>query len=236
MQIIDFLWRGAAGPSFRRRNSGPEEELIDWFLDQDLVRIPAGHRATVFREPRLTSGFPDLVIVLWKQDVAKSWSPSRASLLKDDLRLMHLLACSGPQTADSIRALFPAWERPLARLEAAGMVRLSDEHWEHDPLDRIFAATHIIAIEAKVKEWRSALEQAYLNTWFASLSCVLVPRVPRSSTLLQDAKELGLTVFTKEQATCILELDTDPKPRSYVSWLFNDWAWRAAEHHEQVRR
>jgi hypothetical protein len=235
MQIVDELWSGAPGLSFRRRCSGPEDVLIEWFLEQELVRVPPGHRVTVFREPRLASGFPDLVIVLWKERVAKQWSPARASLLPCDLRLMHLLTSSGPQTEEAIETIFPDWERPLARLEEAGMVRMCEEQWEHHSLDIVFAATQIIAVEAKMKEWRSALAQAHLNTWFASESCVLVPRVPRNSTLLQDARELGVTVFAQEQATCVLYRSLCGTPRSYVSWLFNDWAWRAAEHQAASR-
>jgi hypothetical protein len=230
MQIVDALWSGARGLSFRRRCAGPEDDLIEWFLDQDLVRIPVGHRVTVFREPRLPSGFPDLVMVLWKEEVARLWNPSRASLLNSDLRLMHLLTSSGPQTSEAIEAIFPDWERPLARLEEAGMVRMSQELWEHHSLEIVFAATQIIAVEAKIKEWRGALAQAHLNTWFASHSCILIPRVPRNSTLLQDAREMGVTVFAQEQTTCALNSSLESAPRSYVSWLFNDWAWRAAEH------
>jgi hypothetical protein len=110
------------------------------------------------------------------------------------------------------------------------MVRMCEQHWENHSLDIVFAATQIIAVEAKMKEWRSALAQAHLNTWFTSHSWVLVPRVPRNSTLLQDARELGVTVLAQEQATCVLNSNLDETPRSYVSWIFNDWAWRAAEH------
>lgn len=233
MQIVDAaLGNGAQGLSFRRRCPGPEDLLVDWFLTQDLVRIPSGHRATAFREPRLPSGFPDLVIVIWKEAIARQWSPARESLQASDLRLMHLLACSGPQTPEAIEALFPNWERSLQRLAEAGMVRTNKERWEIQSLDLVFAATQIIAVEAKIKEWRSALDQAHLNTWFASDSWVLVPRVPRNSTLLQDARELGVTVFAQESAICPMSAPAACTPRCYVSWLFNDWAWRAARQQE----
>jgi len=237
MQIVDAPLRspgGARDLSFRRRCPGPEDVLVDWFLGQELLRVPRGHRITVFREPRLPSGFPDLVVVIWSEAVAMEWTPARASLLPSDLRLMQLLTSSGPQTSAAIRTLFPDHGRVLARLLEAGMIRTSLERWEAESLDTVFAATQIIAIEAKVKEWRSALDQAHLNTWFASLSCVLVPRVPRNSTLLQDARELGVTVFAQEQMSCAVNMPAEVAPRSYISWLFNDWAWRAARQ-EQIR-
>jgi hypothetical protein len=229
MQIIDSFSSGSNGFAFRRRCGGPEDQLIDWFLDQQFVRIPAGYRATVFREPRLASGFPDLVIVLWNEAVAQLWRPARASLAASDLRIMHFLVSAGPQTSGAVSSVFPNPQRGLARLEEAGMVSLHEGRWNHSSLETIFAATQIIAIEAKMKEWREALAQAHLNTWFASHSCVLVPRIPRNSTLLQDARDLDLTVFAQEQSACAINHSHEAVPRSYVSWLFNDWAWRAAE-------
>lgn len=86
----------------------------------------------------------------------------------------------------------------------------------------------MIAVEAKIDEWKAALEQAHLNTWFASESCVLVPRVPRNSELLRTAQELGVRVLARESDQWDIPDPIRSGPRSYVSWLFNDWAWRAA--------
>ena len=54
------------GLSFRRARLGPEQELVDWFLERDTVRPCSGERVTIFREPRLASGSPELVGVVWK--------------------------------------------------------------------------------------------------------------------------------------------------------------------------
>ena len=229
MQVVDAeLSTRAQGLLFRRSPSGPEQVLVDWFLQQDLVRVPRGHRVTVFREPRLPSGFPDLVIVIWKEAVTSRWKPSRASLTATDLRLAHLLTRSGPQTEDTLKAMFSTWKETLDRLAEAGMIRKTRRFWQIQSLDAVFAAKEIIAVEAKMKEWRSALEQAYLNTWFASRSAILVPHIPRGSTLLHDADELGVTVVAQENPTCALAVPEERIPRSYVSWLFNEWAWRTA--------
>jgi len=229
MQVVE------AGPStktpgllFRRTPCGPEQALVNWFLQQDLVRVPRGHRATVFREPRLPSGFPDLVIVIWREAVALHWKPSRASLTATDLRLVHFLTRSGPQTEDVLKAMFSAWREALDRLAEAAMIRKIRRSWRVQSLDTVFAATEIIAVEAKMREWRSALEQAHLNTWFASQSAILVPRIPRGSTLLHDADDLGVTVVAQENPTCALAATDELNPRSYVSWLFNEWAWQMA--------
>lgn len=230
MFVIDaHLSSSAPGLSFRKSKAGPEKELVDWFLRQNLVRVPRGHNVTVFREPRLPSGFPDLVIVVWKASVAQRWTSDRAALTPRDLRLMHFLGNEGPKGIEELRTVFSApVDRQLERLGEAAMVRTTKGRWQARSLTATFAASHIIAIEAKISEWRAALEQAHLNTWFASDSCVLVPRVPRNSELLRDAAELGVRVLARDNDSWEIQDPVRSTPRSYVSWLFNDWAWRAA--------
>ncbi len=217
------------GLSFRTGTNGPEQELLNWFLEQDVITVPRGHKVTVFREPRLPSGYPDLVIVIWKESVARHWTSDRTSLTASDLRLMHFLENEGPKAVEELRAIFPAAvEERLERLAEASMIRSSKGCWRARSLTTTFAARHIIAVEAKICEWRAALDQAHLNTWFASESCVLVPRVPRNSELLRDAQRLGVRVLAKESDHWDIQGPIRSAPRSYVSWLFNDWAWRAA--------
>ena len=230
MLVVDTLQATSQlGLSFRKRREGPEQELIDWFLEQQIITVPRGHRMTVFREPRLPSGFPDLVIVIWNESVARPWKTSREALGASDLRLMHYLANEGPTTLDDLRSIFaPQVEKRLERLTEAAMVRTSNGRWLARSLATTFAASHIIAVEAKISQWKAALEQAHLNTWFASQSFILVPRIPRNSELLRDADNLGVTVLARESTHFNLQDAARSRPKSYVSWMFNDWAWRAA--------
>jgi len=218
-----------AGPSFRPRRLGPEEELLDWFLSELPIKISAGCDVVAFREPRLASGFPDLVIVIWDGRRAERWRQERATLAPVDLQLAHYLYLIGPSTQQRLRRVFG---RPMGgsieRLNAAGILRARGAKWLLRPLPTIFAAREIIAVEAKMSEWRGALMQAALNTWFASSSYVLVPDVPRRSSLLERAKKLGIGVWTKDFKAA-QPTKTDQLPRSYASWLFNEWAWRAAK-------
>jgi len=115
--------------------------------------------------------------------------------------------------------------RSLERLHAAGIVETKDRVWMLKPLSEVFAIKQLIAVEAKVSEWRAGLEQAWLNTWFASDSYLLVPRVPRGSTLLEEAQEIGIGVWTEEGQ--VIAPTCRPKlPASYASWLVNEWVGR----------
>src|SRR5688500_7744695 len=96
LTVLDFhVAPHHSGLSFRRSRSGPEQELVDWFLEQDAVKPGRGERLTIFREPKLASGFPDLVAVVWKESVTGRWTSARRDLTTRDLRVMHHLAVIG---------------------------------------------------------------------------------------------------------------------------------------------
>ena len=218
------------GASFRAQRPGPERDLIEWFIDREPLRIPRGCRATLFCEPRLDSGVPDLVLVLWSETATRNWSPSRADLTNGDLRLMHYLANVGPQDEDDLERFFPRNLLPaLERLEAAEMIRTVGDQWAPRALSTVFAARHIIAIEAKINEWGAAIDQARQNLWFASTSFVLFPRLPRDPRFLDAARAFGVGVWSKDDAFLDISLLGPARlPRSYASWLFNEWVWRVA--------
>lgn len=218
------------GARFLRKRSGPEAELVSEFLARIPFSPRFGWRSTVFREPRLASGSPDLVVVQWNEAVTAEWSACRAALTPEDMRLVHFLSLSGPTDEATIREAF---QRPIAaslgRLEAADMARFEVGHWRPRPLSKLYAVRRIIAIEAKVKEWAAALDQARLNTWFASDSYVLLPSLGPREKILEAAAAFGIGVWVKD--VLALQAPKDPEisqPRSYASWLFNEWAWRAS--------
>jgi hypothetical protein len=218
------------GLSFRRSRSGPEQELVDWFLGQNAVKPGRGERVTIFREPRLASGFPDLVAVVWKESVTGRWASARRDLRTSDLRVMHHLAVTGqPVDIATLTLLFPLQaERSLERLLLSGMVHYSRGHWKARSLSNNFAARRIVAVEAKVSEWRAALDQAFLNTWFTPESYILIPALPRKTTLLEAALQRGIGVLCQERTAWNFAPHVTRTPRSYASWLFNEWAWKAA--------
>lgn len=218
------------GASFRRALPGPERRLIEWFLDAFPFRIPASCRATVFCEPRLESGFPDLVVVIWNIRVTTGWTDARRELTHDDLRLLHYLHCNGRTQLTALVDVFGRHVRKsLERLQTARTARSIANDWVALSLATTFAARRIIAIEAKINEWATALEQAALNTWFASESYVLVPRIPRGNRLREEAVPQGVGVYTQsDDLVAVPATPSDNLPRSYASWVLNDWAWRAS--------
>jgi hypothetical protein len=219
------------GIVFRKSRPGPERELVQEFLTEMPFSIPRGCRATIFCEPRLESGFPDLVIVLWNVAVAKNWVCDRSRLTKEDIRLVHYLHQTGTLSSSALRQRLSRNVMPnLDRLEAADLIYRVGDLWKPRSLARSFAARRIIAIEAKISEWARAINQAFQNTWFASDSFVLLPTEKRVENIHASARSLGVQLCSPRK-----QLNYEPRvashylPRSYASWLFNEWAWRAAQ-------
>jgi hypothetical protein len=227
--------RGVRSLPFRRPRQGPETALVEWFLDRWPLRTPRGCGVTVFREPRLESGIPDLVVVMWDIKAAERWNPNRAAFQKADYQLMQLIRSSGSLRDRMVPHLSTrTLSKQLTRLEEAQMIRRKSNGWMPAPLSETFAARHIIAIEAKMSEWTAALMQARLNTWFASASYVLLPHVPRRSAVLERAQSHGVGVWTRAVDTKAVSLPATRKlPLSYASWLFNDWACHHAWSHRK---
>ena len=216
------------GLSFRKCRPGPEQELVDWFLRECPFRTPRGTELTVFCQPQLESGCPDIVLVLWSTAAVEKWDHRRSDLTRDDIRVLHYLYSTGPSTIEDLRATFGRKVvTAIERLASARTVRRLHGKWRARSLAASFAVRRIVAIEAKIGKWAQAVHQAALNTWFASDSCVLVPRVPRGAELLDQASDLGIHVLTRSDPNPVGKLSgTADLPRSYVSWLFNEWAWR----------
>jgi hypothetical protein len=217
------------GPQFRAGRPGAEAGLVDQFLADIPVGVPEGCRLTVFREPRLESGFPDLVVVVWDPKVTARWLACRRDLQPADIRLMHFLATREWMEQDYLERMigYPVGGS-LNRLSNAEMVRCSEGAVRASSLTESFAVRDIVAVEAKMTASEAVLSQAWLNTWFASKSYVLVPILGVRSNFLTRARKKNVGVWVGDDVSTVRQLASTHEqiPRSYASWLFNEWVWR----------
>jgi hypothetical protein len=214
----------------RTATQGPELEIVRAFLNRSICAKRTGHMVSVFCEPRLDTGYPDVVLVHWDREVADAWPVCRAELTSDDVRFLHFLNGARSVSRDEFRcrSSLRRSDRTIERLAAAGVVNVSRRSIHVRPLREIFAVRRLIALEAKISDWRRGLQQAFVNTWFASESFLLLARMPKGRLLLEDAARIGVGVVSADQdlSTPLLRSRRDRLPQSYASWLFNEWAWR----------
>lgn len=222
---------GGLGLRFRGPVAGPEQGLVATFLSTATIRLPPGRSLTVFAEPAMDTGFPDLVAVVWRRELARRWTSDRERLRAMDLRLLHLLATQGTMELSFIRRVFHrGLNAMLTRLEEAGVVTIGKEKCRARSTSSIFAVERIIAIEAKISAAQRALEQACANTWFSSESHALLPRPRTGERLMGVASSLGVGLlgFEENRVEKVCEAPVRAVPLSYGSWLFNEWTWRVA--------
>jgi hypothetical protein len=219
----------ATDTTFRATTHGPEKDLVRCFLLSESLIVPKGCEAAIFIEPRIETGFPDLVVVIVDKKRLAGWNPKRAKLNAEDFRLLHFLYEAGPLTQDKIENIFGRQVmKRLVRLRNARVLRKKNgDAWMVANLRRIFLAREIIAIEAKINEWKRVISQAVLNTWFASRSIILVSSESRGRALAKRVTGLPVGVWSLSPTPRKNILGTKSSlPRSYVSWLFDEWACR----------
>ena len=212
----------------RQSRPGPERKLLRAALKAEFLFrrcLPA----VFFHEPELPTGLPDLVAVYLAKSVP-SLCPSRLRLRDRHIRLLHHLYTVGTSTTSDLSRLLRIGKSELMHLlddlQAAELLRAYGEVIKPRSLARAFAVKHIVAIEAKVSDWSTALMQAAANHWFASHSYILIPPSRVLERINQRAEELGVGVLVLEEGQLRVALEPRVRtiPASYGSWLFNEWA------------
>lgn len=236
MQSIFDLSKTNENIGLRAREpiEGPENSLVERFIDELTSKWKKQDRQlAIFQQPKLDSGFPDVVLVEYTNDGYKHWNDSRSGLLLQDIKILHHLHWVNHSDQRLLRSQLGLREQELCssleRLADSKLVFLNSGQWFPIPLSEAFAITDIIAIEAKMNDWQSAFRQAHINKRFASKSYVLTSVKKPTSRIVQQAIKLGLGIFTGEEDNVqrLLKSSKSNLPLSYVSWLFNEWTGRS---------
>jgi len=212
----------------RAPRQGPELDLVNVVLRSGL---PSKGRLqpVVFQEPEMPTGFPDIVAVYAARELA-GWSDARLAFSNRHIRVLHHLYLSGgnsiAQLAEHLGSTGKHMRLLVDDLNNACVVNLRGDYVTSRSLSQIFSARRIVAIEAKIDDWRRAIEQAIGNTWFASHSYILMPAHSRMKFVQEEARAfgVGVLIFDGEEAQVLLEAKENPIPASYGSWLLNEWS------------
>ena len=217
------------GLRFRKAVPGPEQRLVDEFLESQVFQVPRGCRLTVFAQPALATGFPDIVAVVWRKSRAKAWPEERQELRAQDVRLIHVLHALGWTELAFLQKVFPTGlDASLRRLEAAELLVRRRHKCRARPAHRIFAVEMLVSVEAKVAPGSRLLEQAAQNAWFSSESYALLPSGCTMNRAVRQATGMGVGVLSHGESSTKLLATSQRRdvPASYGSWLFNEWVWR----------
>ena len=224
------------GLNTRSRCDGPESDLVHRFASAIVPSFQTRSRhkhLAIFYEPALETGFPDLVITVYDPRRFEDWSASRAALDIQDLKILNHLyhvGCSGSLAiGQQLGIRERVVDRAVEHLHDAGLLRRSREVWRPLPLSRTFGIKRLVAIEAKIADWRSVFQQASKNRWFASETYVLSPVSRPAIKTIERSKQLSIGIYTCSDmgVTEVTSSAQHPLPLCYASWLFNEWIGRS---------
>jgi len=210
---------------------GDEYSLVEQFIEYYCHMFMRNNRKTqlaVFVEPRIDSGFPDVVFASYLPSITDNWSDQRGVLDVHDLKLLAYL-CS-VKTALGARLIstlgFPEKQTitSLEKLMDAKLISYQDHSWRVRKLRDVFSLTKLIAVEAKIKDISRVVEQTHLNTRFASHSYALTNSEHPQNETVRTFKKLGIGLYGKgSQFRRIVEAKQHTLPSSYLSFQFNEW-------------
>lgn len=219
---------------FRLPTEGPEMRMVDSFLAKGLPEPLADERLSVMVEPKVEGAFPDIVAAYWDPQTASSWSPARRTLTKADIRLLHLLYVEGG--VGRVHEIMKRFRgrgvpRSIERLRSSSVIELVNEEICLRPLHEIFALKRLICIEAKVSSPMRAIDQAVRCTWFASDVYLLMPTLTGNESIRKIAALHGIGMILPDSSIDAAPVSSARAslPRSYASWMFNEWVWRLAD-------
>jgi hypothetical protein len=193
-------------------------------------RLPlpgSGERREVLLEPHVFSSFPDAVVVYWDAKAGALLRTRFDGVRLSDLRMLSALTMRGSMDLTDLAIEYgDQMSRGLRRLENAGAVTVGDSRAVVSPVEEIFAVRRLVAIEAKMHDWRGGLAQAVHNTWFAAESYLLLPTLPRGRAPYDEAERLSVglldesTELPAHASGCPMAL----RHPSVGAWLINAWA------------
>ncbi len=212
-----------------------EYKFLDKFLNSGYFDKfkSSKYKFTLIQEPFTEVGYADLVCIKWNRSITDMWVESRNKLVKDDIKILHhLYNCRIFKGIDEIVSELGFSDRDvndtLIRLLDANLITANKiNKVKIKPLKDIFFIHEIIAIEAKLKDWKRALEQSLNNVSFASKSFTLFPNKTINQQLLENYQKTDVGVLSF--GTTYSELVQPKKrkiPTTIASWYFNEYIGR----------
>ena len=222
----------------RNITTGEEYALVEQFISYYCDIFMHSNKKdllSVFIEPCIESGFPDIVFATYLPSITENWSDKRELLDIYDLKLLSYLYNSGTAVGSKLISKLGFTERQtlksLEKLMDAKLVSYREHSWRIRKLRDVFSLTKLIAVEAKINDISKLVDQTYRNTWFASHSYALTNSANPQSETVKTFSKYGIGLYCKgAQFHKIVEAKQFVLPSSYLSFQFNEWIGKTIAH------
>lgn len=216
--------------NFRKSRKGPELDLVATFLSSyQRIFDFEGYEVSTLIEPYINGSNPDILFILWDSDLCRYWKPERNALSKDDIKINHYISTFGKRgvlrqsIAETINYSDSFVQRSLNRLDKAGLIEYRNGNVISNDLDKKFFIKKIISVEAKITNWKEAIQQALLNQNFVSHSYILLPYEKINNSIEESIdKNIGLLGLDSNKTILRKRARKSKIPASYYSWILNE--------------
>ena len=161
----------------------------DEFKDiHNFLKSNKTNNLAIFVEPKVASGFPDIVFASYSPKILENWSEQRENLETNDLKVLSQLLMTKGSTGSELitRLKMPEKDtiQAIEKLLDAHMIIRDHGLWKPVDIKKIYNIKKLISVEAKMTDIKKVAEQSLINTWFASQSYALTSTSnPQSSTI-----------------------------------------------------
>ena len=203
------------------------KEFIEFYCDRFLKNNKVNNLA-VFVEPRVSSGFPDIVFATYSPDILENWSKEREKLDIYDLKVLsHFIlskGCTGEQLINTLKLPEKQILKSIECLIDAKMITRVNGKWKAEKLKNIYSIKKLVSVEAKISDMKKVAEQSLINTWFASQSYALANIERPQEVTLNNFQKQGVGLYCKRNGfRKVVEAQKLALPSSYLSLQFNEW-------------
>lgn len=220
----------------RASTNGTELDMVKSFIDyycNQFLRTNKRNNLAVFIEPRISTGFPDVVFATYTPKAFEKWSKERNALDISDLKILTYIMkqhiCKSENIISDLRFSEKQALHSIEHLIDSGVIQRKKGAWTPVKASTIYGIKKLVTIEAKVGNNKKVAEQSIINTWFASNSYALISSKPNDRTVSQFKKH-GIGLYCKNKGfRKVLEAQTYSLPSSYVSLQFNEWIGRSLQ-------
>lgn len=171
------------GIQSRPITAGEEFDMVTNFVNyrKECFKATAKKKLAVFIETKINEAYPDVVFVEYDPSCYESWSVNRNKLSTNDLKVLHFIYSKsrGVTSQKIVKELSIQYKALLQSLEAlidANLIDRKKGAWVTINKKELFGVRYIEAVEAKISKWDKVMQQAIINTSFASESFVLSKR------------------------------------------------------------
>lgn len=198
------------------------------FYCKKFLRDNQRNNLAVFIEPKVASGFPDVVFASYSPSIIDTWTEQRKKINVSDLKILFCLLQTSGMKGESIISLLKMPEKQtlcsLEKLLDANLITYKRNLWRPSNLHFIFSIKKLVSVEAKVSDISKVVEQSFINTWFASHSYALISASRPQSETIKTFSQCGIGLYCIDKNFKKI-IDAQPLglPLSYQSLLFNEW-------------